>query len=150
MAWSDLTDWRPSSRVSLVRRIARFGIGGYDALYALPGTADLIGRMAADFPHRVGTVRAALAGRRAFANVDIASETLPLHVRARVFAVVPMPLAVVVNGRIVATAMCHQEKGAPVFSTMIPEHALRPGRNEVAIVLIDRVGDSTTLESTLP
>ena len=150
VAWSDLADWRPSSRVSLVRRIARFGIGGYDALYALPGTADLIGRMATDFPHRVGTVRAALAAPRAFANVDITSETLPLHVRARVFAVVSLPLAVVVNGRIVATAMCHQENGAPVFSTMIPEHALRPGRNEVAIVLIDRVGASTTLESTLP
>jgi len=36
-----------------------------------------------------------------------------------------------------------------VFSSMIPEHALRPGRNEVEIVLIDRVGDSTTLVSTL-
>ena len=148
--WRDLTDWRPSSQISLVRRIARFGTGGYDALYALPGTAELIGRMAADFPHRVGTVRVALAVPRAFANVDITSERLPLHVRARVSSVVPEPLAVVVNGRIVATAMCHQENDASVFSTMIPEHALRPGRNEVAIVLIDRVGNSTTLVSTLP
>lgn len=150
VARRDMADWRPSSQVSLARRIARFGTGAYDALYALPGTVDLVGRMVTDFPHRVGAVQAVLGGAGAFANVDLASDRLPLHVRARVSAAGTDVLAVVVNGRIVATARCHQEGGTTMLSTMIPERALRPGRNEVAIVQIERAGGTTTLVSTRP
>lgn len=117
---------------------------------ALPGTADLIGRMATDFPHRPGAVRAVVGAAEAFANVDSTGDTVPLHVRARVFAAGTDVLAVVVNGRIVATARCHQENDATVLSTMIPESGLRPGRNEVAIVQIERAGGTTTLVATLP
>jgi hypothetical protein len=77
-------------------------------------------------------------------------ETLPLYTRARVFGRVAHPFAVVVNGRSVATTRSYQEKGSSVLATMIPEGALRPGRNEVKIFLVDRTGDTTTLESTLP
>ncbi len=145
----ELSDWRRSSQDSLARRIARFGIGGYDALYALPGTADLLGRDVAEFSRRAGTLRVALAAPEAFVDPGD-RETLPLYTRARVFGRVAKPFAVAVNGRIVATTRSYQERGSSVLATMIPEGALRPGRNEVSIFLIDRTGGTTTLESTLP
>ncbi len=148
VARRQLTDWSESSRVSLARRIARFGVGGYDALYALPGTAALVGRDVAGFPRRAGTLRVELAALDAFVDPRD-RETLPLYTRARVFGRVAHPFAVAVNGRIVATTRSYQEKGVSVLATMIPAGALRPGPNEVEIFVVDRTGDTVTLESTL-
>ena len=116
--------------------------------YSLPGTADLVGREVSEFSRRAGTLRVELAKPEAFVDPgDL--ETLPLYTRARVFGRAANPFAVAVNGRIVATTRSYQERGATVLATMIPEDALRPGRNEVAVFLIDRTGGTTTLESTL-
>ncbi len=139
VARRDLSDWRPSSQVSLARRIARFGIGGYDALYALPGTADLLGRDVAEFSRRAGTLRVALAAPEAFVDPGD-RETLPLYTRARVFGRVAKPFAVVVNGRIVATTRSYQERGSSVLSTMIPEGALAARPERGRDLLIDRTG----------
>ena len=148
VARREMSDWRLSSQVSLARRIARFGIGGYDPLYAVPGTADLVGHEVAEFSRRAGTLRVELAAPEAFVDPGD-RETLPLYTRARVYGRATNPFAVAVNGRIVATTRSYQERGATVLATMIPEDALRPGRNEVAVFLIDRTGGTTTLESTL-
>jgi len=148
VARREMTDWRPSSQVSLERRIARFGIGGYDPLYALPGTADLVGREVSEFSRRAGTLRVELAKPEAFVDPDD-RETLPLYTRARVYGRATNPFAIAVNGRIVATTRSYQERGATMLTTMIPEDALRPGRNEFAVFLINRTRGTTTLESTL-
>ena len=145
----DVTNWRPSSQVSLARRMSRFGVGGYDTFYTVPGTGDLLGRLAAEFPRRAGTLRVQLASPGRFADVDTASDTLPLHVRGRVFSRDTQPVAVVVNGRIAATTTPYVERGTSVFATMIPEGALRAGRNEIETFLVDRSGGATTLVSTL-
>ncbi len=145
----DVTNWRLSSEVSLARRISRFGVGSYDAVYAVPGTSELLGQSPAAFAGRAGTLRVKLATPEVFADVNTASDTLPLHVRGRVFGRVTQPFAVVVNGRIAATTRMYQESGASVFGTMISEGVLRPGRNEIAIFLVDRTGGTTTLVSTL-
>lgn len=131
------------------RRISRFGVGSYDAVYAVPGTSELLGQSPAAFAGRAGTLRVKLATPEVFADVNTASDTLPLHVRGRVFGRVTQPFAVVVNGRIAATTRMYQESGASVFGTMISEGVLRPGRNEIAIFLVDRTGGTTTLVSTL-
>lgn len=144
----DVTNWRPSSDVSLARRISRFGVGSYDAVYAVPGTVDLLGRVAAELPRRAGTLRVVLRSSEVLADLE-ASDTLPLYVRGRVMGRVTQPFAVVVNGRIVATTMSYVEKGLSVLTTMIPERALRAGRNEVSVVVVDRTGGTTTLVSTL-
>jgi hypothetical protein len=145
----DVTNWRPSSQVSLARRISRFGVGEYDAVYAVPGTADLLGRSAAEFARRTGTLRVHLAAPEIFADVDAASDTLPLHVRGRVFGRITQPLAVAINGRIAATTMSYVERGASVFATMIPERALRAGPNEIATYVVDQSGGAIALVSTL-
>jgi hypothetical protein len=55
-----------------------------------------------------------------------------------------------VNGRIAATTVVYQERAATVFATMIPEHSLRAGSNDVRTYVIERTGGTTTLESTVP
>ena len=145
-----MSDWRLSSQVSLARRIARFGIGGYDALYALPGTADLVGREVAEFsqPRRDAACGAGRTGGvcGSWRPRDIA----PLHPRARLLAAPPTRLPSPSTGASSPRRGAIRRRGATVLATMIPEDALRPGRNEVAVFLIDRTGDTTTLESTLP
>jgi hypothetical protein len=143
------TDWRPSSGVSMARRIARFGVGTYDPLYAVPGTHALIGQSLDSYVTREGTIRVRLAAPETFRDVDLASDALPLHVRGRVFGRVRQPLAVVVNGRIAATTTPYLEQGASVFATMIPEHALRAGSNDVTTFLVDNTGGTPTLVTTL-
>jgi hypothetical protein len=146
----DVTKWGPSSQVSLTRRMARFGVGAYDPLYAVPGTADLVGQPPGAFDRRAGDVQIMLRDAKALADVDIAAPTLPLHIRGRVLGRVTNPLAVVVNGRIVATTRSYQERGASVFSTMIPEGALRPGRNDVTVFIVETTRRAITLVSTRP
>jgi hypothetical protein len=146
----DVTNWYQSSEVSVSRRIARFGVGTYDALYAVAGTGELIGRPVEAYSRREGTVRVRLAAPEEFLDVNLGSDTLPLHVRGRVYGRVTQPLAVVVNGNIAATTTPYQERGASVFATMIPEQSLRAGRNEIATFLVDQVGGATTLVATPP
>ena len=72
----------------------------------------------------------------------------PLHVRGRVYARTPAPLAVALNGRIAATTTPFLERGATVFHTMIPEDAVSAGANDVATFVIDRSAGAVTLVTT--
>jgi hypothetical protein len=146
----DVTNWRRSSEVSLARRIARFGVGPYDRLYAVPGTEGLIGRPVQAFTPRAGTVRVRLVDPEFFRDVDLESETLPLHVGGRIFGRVSQPVAVAVNGRIAATTVPFLQRGTTVFATMIPEEFLRAGSNDVATFLVDQAGGRASLVATAP
>jgi hypothetical protein len=146
----DIADWRETSDGSLARRLARFGSGPWDGLYAVPGTQALLGRSVDDLPRRPGTVRVDVEGRRAFEQVEAASDTLPLHVRGRVFDRAVRMLAVTLNGRLVATTVPFEERGATWFSTMIPETALRAGRNDLQVFVVEQDGAAATLVSTTP
>ena len=66
----------------------------------------------------------------------------------RVFGRPAEPLAIAMNGRIVATSIPFLERGTTVFHTMIPEGALRAGPNEIATFVIDRSGGAVTLVTT--
>jgi hypothetical protein len=138
IARRDVSDWRTASEASLARRLARFGDRRADTLFAVPGTGALLGRAAADLPRASAAVQIDVEGTSLFENVDLAAETLPLHVRGRVLSRRQQPLAVVVNGRIAATTMPFEERGATWFATMIPEQALRQGRNEVEVVFVEQ------------
>lgn len=138
----DVTDVLATSAASVSRRIARFGTGDPGLLYVVPGTADLIGREVSGFRAEARDVRATLENQAGFAEVDPRAETLPLLVRGRLFERSGPTLAVVVNGRIVATTMPFEERSATWYSTMVPESALRGGRNTVDLYLVarDRAG----------
>jgi hypothetical protein len=134
----DVTDVLTTSPASISRRIARFGSGDPGSIYVVPGTADLIGMDVSGFRSNRRDVSATLENHAGFANVDPRAETLPLLVRGRLFERSKPTLAVAVNGRIVATTVPFEERSATWYSTMIPESALRAGRNEVALYLVER------------
>jgi hypothetical protein len=146
----DATNWQPSSEASLSRRLSRFGAGSYDQLYAVPGTGHMIGQPVTTYPHRRGPLRVRLIEPETFDDVDLKSDTLPLHVRGQLNDHPTGPIAIAVNGRIAATTVVYQERAATVFATMIPEHSLRAGSNDVRTYVIERTGGTTTLESTVP
>lgn len=145
---SEVTDLRTSSAASLARRLARFGSGSLSAFYTVPGTADLIGRQLDSLPRRAGKVRATLARPQDFAAVELSQQTLPLYVRGKLQVDLARPLAIVVNGRIAATTMPYSERGSTVFATLIPEDALREGRNDVGVFIVERKEGATTLVAT--
>ena len=129
--------------------MARFGVGAYDALYAVEEPV-----ICWDGPWR--RLRVAPAPSRSrwrrpngSPGWTPATDTWPLHVRGRVLGRVPQPFAVAVNGLIVATTRMYQERGASMFGTMIPESAIRAGHNDVEIFLIERTGGTTTLITTV-
>jgi hypothetical protein len=134
----DVTDVLATSPASVSRRIGRFGTGDPRSLYVVPGTADLIDREVSEFRSDARDVRATIENHTGFANVDPDSETLPLLVRGRLLDRSRAALAVAVNGRIVATTVPFEERGATWYSTMIPETSLRAGRNTVDLYLVGR------------
>ena len=129
--------WRASSRASLARRLERFPAGSDGALYAVPGTESLLGARTDSLRVGAGAVTVDFAGRSIFDDVDTSADVLPLHVRGALSAPVTAPIAVAVNGRIVATTEPYEERGALIFSTMIPEAALADGRNHLAAFVLE-------------
>lgn len=84
-----------------------------------------------------GRIRALLTQPARWRKVRLNSWLLPLHVTGRVTGGRPngRPLAIAVNGRIAATAWSFRPLGAKrlSISSLIPETALRSGRNDVRV-----------------
>ena len=137
--------WRASSRAGLARRLERFPAGSPDALYAVPGTESLLGARAESLRIGEAAVGVDFAGRSIYDDVDASADVLPLHVRGELSAPVTAPIAVAVNGRIVATTEPYEERGSPIFSTMIPETALSGGRNDLAAFVVERTAGGLRL-----
>jgi len=146
----EVADFRSGTAASVGRRVARFGTGAQQSLYAVPGTVDLLGRAVDDLPQRPGTSRADVERRATFDAVDPAADTLPLLVRGRLLDRSRRMLAVAVNGRIAATTMPYEERNATWFQTMIPQDSLRAGANDVRIYVIDGSPGAVTLLTTTP
>ena len=141
----DVTDVLATSAASVARRVERFGTGDLGAVFVVPGTADVIGREVIDFRIDSREVQGTLENQLGFANVDPQAETLPLLVRGRLLERSRPTLAIAVNGRLVATTVPFEERRATWYSTMIPEWALRAGRNEVGVYVVGRDGTAPVL-----
>jgi hypothetical protein len=131
----------PADRAaSLERKLRRFGSGDPMALYAPPGSRHLLGlhvnppalRPAPD-------VRMTLNDPDRLAFVRRERDPLPLHVDGVVETARPAPvdIAIVVNGVVAAVCQSYRQNGKHVFSTLIPETALRDGDNRVTAVALD-------------
>jgi hypothetical protein len=141
----DASGWRASSRTSMARRLARFSSGSYDALYALPGTEELLGAPVGALSSGISPITADLAGGSIFKDVDPGAAVLPLHVRGTLSAKVDGPIAVALNGTIAAITAPFADRGDTVFATMIPATALKRGRNDVGLFVLDRDGAAVRL-----
>jgi arylsulfatase A-like enzyme len=131
-----------SRRDAAVRRqSAIFGDGPWPA-FTVPALASLIGRDVASFGEIAvqENVRVAVDDRRALDSVDLDAPEVPAQVSGRIrlsggLAFDRSPLAIALNGRLVATT-----QGAPPggrFTAMLPPSALRNGSNEMEIFVVD-------------
>ena len=138
-----LAKLRASRARSVARKLRLFGSGAQPGgLFRIGRRADLVGRRLAD----VGT--AAAAGRDgvtvdlnepwSFEELDPNAPYLPARISGRVRFRQPragfMELAVAINGTVEAVTRTVRHEGDRArFSAMVPERALRAGRNRIEV-----------------
>jgi Sulfatase len=137
----------------LRRQVETFGVGSWDSLYRAGPLGGLVGQRLDDLG--VGDADGLsldLDGRAAYGAVDPKSPLVPAFVTGRVHGAAPgWDLAVALNGRIAATARTYDSLGETRFAAMMPETALRAGRNDVAVLVVGDGGSSLEkIESTEP
>jgi hypothetical protein len=132
------------------RRLRELGSGDWPSLFTAFGPRrDLIGQRVADVRTASG-VRATLSLARSFRNVRRSSGVVPCQIAGRIRgsgATASRDVAVAVNGRIAAVGRSFHLRGEQVesYSVMVPEHALRDGRNSVEVLEVEPDGDMALL-----
>jgi Sulfatase len=134
----DRPAWRAEQQAVLRRKASLFGRG----LYAYGPRPDLLGRLVPSFDQLPrGRARARLIGPRRYLQVRPRSGVVPTHVVGRLVHGQRgggRTIAFALNGRIEATGKTFTLEGArdEQLSLMVPERALRPGRNLVELFLV--------------
>ncbi|GIU84469.1 MAG: hypothetical protein KatS3mg008_1244 [Acidimicrobiales bacterium] len=124
-----------------------YGIGPHQSLVgrAVTGTQNIAGGNAGS-----GALRADVTGSDAWDDVDTSADVVPVVVEGELSSNRPVDLrsaslAVAVNGRIAATTIFSSKGVRATFATLIPEDALRDGRNDLQIYLVTGSAASPTL-----
>jgi hypothetical protein len=132
--------WKAERRRVVRRRLRQFGTGDLTALFTGIGpNRGLIGREADSLAGAAGDdVRAAIVQDALFANVRRRSGVVPTQIAGHLEGGASngaRDLAVAVNGRIAAVGRSFRLAGDPTehFAFMVPEEALREGRNAVEV-----------------
>jgi hypothetical protein len=120
------------------RRIEMFGTGPYSRVYAIGPHRELVGRSASSFSVAANTdVAVSIDGATLLDAVDKRSALVPSFVEGSVSgAPRRLDLALAVNGTIAAVTRTFDQHGQTRFSAMLPEAALRNGRNAVEVYAI--------------
>ena len=132
------------------RRLAHLGSGDWASLYTSLGpNRDLIGEQISSARSAPGT-RATISLTRSFAHVRRSSGIVPCQIAGRIHgagAQQERDLAIAVNGRIEAVGRSFHLKGQSVesYSVMVPEDALREGRNTVEVLEVTDEGSMVLL-----
>jgi hypothetical protein len=135
-------------------RAAKFGTGALSQLvfgdpwasaYRIGPHRELLGR-AAPAASTAATTRVQLENADLLADVDPAAELVPTRVTGRLRDGDPKAtrdVAVAVNGRIRAVGRSFHLRGrrAEFFSLLVPESALRPGRNDIRLLEVGAGGE---------
>jgi hypothetical protein len=137
--------WKARRRAVVRRRLRHLGSGDWASLYTSLGpNRELIGQDAAATRSAQGT-RATISLARSFARVRRSSGMVPCQIAGRIQGSGPpreRNLAIAVNGRIAAVGRSFHLKGESVesYSVMVPEDALRDGRNTVEVLEVTDEG----------
>ena len=136
-----LGDLSADRAASLQRKAARFGSGDPSALYAPSDARHLLGTNVSRAGLREARdVQVSIDNPGQFEAVTRDRDPLPIYVRGVLTSTRPDPLnvVVVVNGIVSAVAHSYQDRGGHLFGTLIPETALRDGKNTVAAFVVDK------------
>jgi hypothetical protein len=142
--------WKARRRAIVRRRLRHLGSGDWASLYTSLGpNRDLIGQGIASAQTARGT-RATISLSRSFARVQRSSGIVPCQIAGRIHgsgAQRERDLAIAVNGRIEAVGRSFQLRGESVesYSVMVPEDALREGRNTVEVLEVTDEGSMVLL-----
>jgi hypothetical protein len=133
--------WQRARGVSLRRRLRLFGSGS-QSVYKPGPHRDMVGHPVADFHFSpTGTGHATVEGAARFHNVNPVAPVCLCQLAGRIEGdddPVGMPLAIAINGKIVATAEGFKARGAKKlnWAAMIPPTAYHDGANAVQILRI--------------
>jgi Sulfatase len=120
----------------VAEKLALFGSGGWDELYAFGPHSSLIGRPAPEAADAEPVFT--LADPELYEDVDAGSLALPALVRGEIDGDVgpDEPIAVAVNGRVAAVGRTYEIADETLVSVIVPPSAFRDGVNEVAVARI--------------
>lgn len=146
-----IADLSAGRAASLARKERMFGRGDLTPLYAPPDARHLLGR-SVDGPALQPDVQIRIHDPEQFATVRRDRDPLPIHVRGVLSTSRPEPLSVAVgvNGIVAAVTHSYRDRGAHVFSTLIPETSLREGHNAVTAFAVDLPVTDAQRTSSVP
>jgi hypothetical protein len=127
---------------ALREQIGTFGTGSFDRVYRIGPHRGLLGRTLSSLTVLpAGSRRVELDGRTLLDSVDRASGFVPSFLEGRLLpAGGRTDLAVALNGRVAAVTRSFDQHGETRFSALVPETALRNGRNAVEVFAVEQAG----------
>ncbi|HEU0023547.1 MAG TPA: sulfatase-like hydrolase/transferase [Thermoleophilaceae bacterium] len=122
----------------------------WEALYRVGSHPELMGRKVGGNTTAAPGVRASVANADLLSDVSAEDEIIPTRVTGTLEGGPPEALrdvAVAVNGTVWATGRSFRLRGRPFeyFSLIVPEHALRPGRNAIELFEVGPGGRLSSL-----
>ncbi len=146
-------DYDPSHADNVARRRRLLFPAAGSPPFFHPRTAfrQLLGRSPVAIASRAARgLEARIDGANRFDSVDLEADALPCRVSGRLLDPEPAgttALAVAINGRIHALTRTRRDEGyAGRFSAMVPEAALRPGRNRLELFRVTTESGAPILE----
>ena len=142
--------WKAQRRALVRRRLRQLGSGDWASLYTSLGPhRELIGDDVTSARSSRGT-RATISLSHSFSRVRRSTGVVPCQIAGRIHdsgAARERDLAVAVNGRIEAVGRSFHLKGetAEGYAVMVPEDALRDGRNTVEVLEVTDDGEMVLL-----
>jgi Sulfatase len=143
-----LSDLRARRARALGEQLARFG-STRRSVYGIGPERGLIGKSLAQLqvePSQDAGVE--LDGQALFGFVDRRTDFLPVWVQGRLTGRHGQheELAIAVDGRVVATTWSFEGVDGTGFDAMVPEQALRNGRNDVVVLRVRHEGGTVRLQ----
>jgi hypothetical protein len=135
---------------TLRQKVATFGSGPFASIYRLGPHRNLLGRDVSALSVRTGSVNKAKIlnpSRSDLKAVDPSALFVPVYYQGTISGAnsEQLDLAIALNGKIQAVTQTYVQDETTRFAAMVPETALRPGRNSVAVYSVSGSGRALKL-----
>ena len=138
---------------SVKHKLSLFGsLSSEDGLFQVGPRRELLGRSVDSFPTTGSSqIECDIDGDRYFSNVNFNTTFVLTHITGQIFrprqnGFEPLHLAIVANGFIRAMTETYQSEKEERFAALLPESALRSGRNDIEVYVVSEPANSTSLE----